>query len=50
MEMETEMGMEMENCGNSCTVVSNRWTGLTQIPTFSVGQKLNMIIQPITCS
>jgi len=51
MEMETEMETEMENWnGNSCTVVSNHWTELTQTPTFSVGQKLNLLIQPITCS
>jgi len=31
MEMETEMETEMENWnGNSCMVVSNCWTGLTQ--------------------
>ena len=29
MEMETEMEMENWN-GNSCKVVSNHWTGLTQ--------------------
>jgi len=29
-------------------VVSNYWTRLTQTTSFSVGQKLNMLIQPIT--
>ena len=30
-EMEMEMKTEMENWnGNSCPVVSNHWTGLTQ--------------------
>ena len=39
--------MEMENwIGNSCTVVD--WTHPN--PSFSVGQKLNVLIQPITCS
>ena len=37
--METEMEMENWN-GNSRMVVSNRWTGLTQTTSFSVGQKL----------
>ena len=51
MEMETEMETETENWnGNSCTVVSNHWIGFTQTTSFSVGQKLNMLIQPITCS
>jgi len=31
-------------------VVSNHWTGLTQTTSFSVGQKLNLLIQPINCS
>ena len=35
---------------NSCMVVSNHWTGLTQTTSFSVGQKLNVLIQFITCS
>ena len=43
-----EMETEEENWNeNSCTVVSNHWTGLTQTPSFSAGQKLNMLIQPI---
>ena len=34
IEMETEMEMEMENWnGNSCTVVSNHWTGQLDLPT-----------------
>jgi len=31
-------------------VVSNYWTGLTQTTSFSVGQKLNVLIQAINCS
>jgi len=43
-EMEMEMEMEMEDWnGNSCMVVSNHWTGLTQTTSFSVGQKLNCL-------
>jgi len=36
----------------TCTVVSNHWTGfgLSQTTSFGVGQKLNMLIQPINCS
>ena len=26
------------------------WTGLTQTPSFSAKQKLNLLIQPTTCS
>jgi len=51
MEMETEMETQMENRnGNSCMVVSNHWTGLTQTTSFSVGQKLNVLTQSINCS
>ena len=49
MEMETEMETENWN-RNSCMVVSNHWTGLTQTTSFGVGQKLNIFIQPINCS
>jgi len=42
-------GMDNWN-GNSCMVVSNHWTGLTQTTSFGVGQKLNIFIQPINCS
>ena len=43
MEMETEM----ENKWKLCL---NHWSGLTQTTSFSVGQKLNVLIQPITGS
>ena len=33
MEMETEMEIEMEDLnGNSCTIVSNHWNGLLNLP------------------
>ena len=42
-------GNGMENCENSCTVVSNTGLDSSKLPVY-VGQKLNMLIQPITCS
>ena len=35
---------------NSCMIVSNHWTGLTNLQTPSFRTKLNVLIQPITCS
>ena len=49
MEMEIEMETEME-METDMETLAWYWTGLTQTPSFSAGQKLNVLIQPVTCS
>jgi len=50
-KMETEMETEMENWnGNTCTVVSNYWTGLLDVPMLPLLVRLNVKLNvPNTC-